>query len=96
MCHFRRSALVAVVSASLLVVSSASGDDGLVAHWKLAGDCKDHSGGNHHAINHGVRFGTSEGAIFNGTDAWLEVPASAWWRKRYKPGLPNASRPGPT
>jgi len=76
MCHFRRSALVAVVSASLLVVSPASGDDGLVAHWKLASDCKDHSGGNHHAINHGVRFGTSEGAIFNGTDAWLEVPAS--------------------
>ncbi|HIK92812.1 MAG TPA: LamG domain-containing protein [Planctomycetes bacterium] len=76
MCHFRCSALVAVVSASLLVVSPASGDDGLVAHWKLAGDCKDHSGGNHHAINHGVRFGTSEGAIFNGTDAWLEVPAS--------------------
>ena len=27
---------------------------GLVAHWKLAGDCRDDSGHGNHGVNHGV------------------------------------------
>ena len=50
--------------------------DGPVAHWTLSGDCEDHSGGDHHAINHGVNFDGPDGAVFNGVDAWIEVPSS--------------------
>ena len=48
--------------------------DGLVAHWTLASDARDRVG-KHHAMNHGVRF-TGEHAVFDGIDAWLEVPLS--------------------
>ncbi|MBM3993494.1 MAG: hypothetical protein FJ303_04995, partial [Planctomycetes bacterium] len=27
---------------------------GLIGYWKLAGDCRDHSGHGHHGTNHGV------------------------------------------
>ena len=68
--------VTAVVAVHLLFLHPARAQDGLIAHWKLRGDCKDHAGGDHHAVNHGVKFDETEGAIFNGIDAWLEVPAS--------------------
>lgn len=46
---------------------------GLVGYWKVKGDCLDHSGNNHHAINHGVDLNNS---LFNGRDAFLAVPAA--------------------
>ena len=49
--------------------------DGLIGHWKLADNARDKSGAGRHAVNHGVRF-TKDGAVFNGRDAWLEVPVS--------------------
>lgn len=56
---------------------------GLVGHWRLAGDCRDHSGRGNHAVNRGVDLGAvgpggarATAAGFNGRDAWLEVPAN--------------------
>jgi hypothetical protein len=46
---------------------------GLVGHWKLRGDARDHSGNGNHAANHGVRL---EDGTFDGIAAHLEVPAS--------------------
>ena len=48
----------------------------LVAHWKLSQDARDSSGNGHHAANHGVRFNDDGVAVFDGIDAWLEVPVS--------------------
>jgi cyclophilin family peptidyl-prolyl cis-trans isomerase len=57
---------------------------GLVGHWKLAGDTKDHSGNGNHAKNHGVDLKASDpdggpggAGLFNGRDRFLEVPASS-------------------
>jgi hypothetical protein len=69
----------AVVRAAVLVVwlgAAAHGDEGLVAHWKLRTDARDSSDGDHHAVNHGVRFSADGSAVFNGKDAWLEVPVA--------------------
>ncbi len=66
--------LAAVVATLIVPLAVAQADEDLVAHWKLISDAKD-SSGNHHAINHGVEF-KDNAAVFNGTDAWLEVPLS--------------------
>ncbi len=57
---------------------------GLVGHWKLAGDCNDHSGNANHGINHGVgleatgRDGAARGAaLFGGRGGYIEVPHTA-------------------
>ncbi len=70
--------ILAVVGIALLFsfVTSTHAEEGLIAHWELTKDGRDRSGNGHHAINHGVRFDSSGGAIFNGVDAWLEVPVS--------------------
>lgn len=57
------------------VSHTTNAEDGLVAHWKLATDANDSADGEHHAVNHGVRF-TDDGAVFDGARAWLEVPQS--------------------
>lgn len=44
---------------------------GLVGHWKLQGDCRDHSGHDHHGISHGVDLKTGS---FDGRGAHVEVP----------------------
>jgi len=61
-----------------------AGEDGLVGHWTLAGDCNDYSGNGNHGINHGVgldatgRDGTGAcAALFGGRDGYIEVPHSA-------------------
>lgn len=48
-------------------------DSSLVGHWKLQGDCQDHSGHENHGINHGVNL---DGGVFNGMSAYIEVPNS--------------------
>jgi Concanavalin A-like lectin/glucanases superfamily len=52
---------------------SRAADDGLIAHWKLEGDCQDLSGKQHHGQNHNVDLATSS---FNGRDAYIEVTNS--------------------
>jgi hypothetical protein len=72
------------LAVAILVASSAAStpaDEGLIAHWKLTTDSKDGSAGGHDAVNHGVKFENGS-AVFNGVDAWLEVPES----KSLKPG----------
>src|SRR6266542_189942 len=56
-------------------------DEGLTAHWPLAGDVRDVSGNGHHATNHGADLkapgpdGKRGGAAgFDGRGAYLEVP----------------------
>jgi Concanavalin A-like lectin/glucanases superfamily len=66
-----RSAILVVWLTAL-----AHGDEGLIAQWKLQTDARDSSGKNHHAVNHGVQFDSEGNAVFNGRDAWLEVPAA--------------------
>ncbi len=63
--------------------SFLSDDKGLVAHWKLAGDCQDYSTNRNHARNHGADLaatgldGKPNGAArFDGRSSWLEVPGS--------------------
>lgn len=68
--YFSFASLLAIVFS----VSQASAEDGLVAHWKLTSDAKDSSGNGRHAVNHGVGFGGSDCAVFDGRQAWLEVP----------------------
>jgi len=60
---------------------SAQSREGLLAHWPLAGDLRDHSGNNRHGENHGAdlraagpdgRPGTA--AAFNGRDSWIAIP----------------------
>lgn len=57
--------------------------DGLLAHWEFAGNARDHSGANRHAIIHGnINFnakgptGQNATAVeFSGKSAWLEIPS---------------------
>ncbi len=49
-------------------------EPGLVGYWKLQGDCRDHSGHGRDGINHGVDLNTG---VFNGRDAFIEVPDAA-------------------
>ncbi|WP_428305681.1 LamG-like jellyroll fold domain-containing protein [Lacipirellula sp.] len=54
-------------------IASAYGVDdvGLVGYWKIAGDCRDYSGGEHHGTNHGVHLSES---LFDGNEAYIEIP----------------------
>jgi hypothetical protein len=71
----------------LLLVPSFRGftanDDGLVAHWRLAGDTQDSSKHGNHAKNHGADLTVAgpngrpnTAAQFDGRTSWIEVPAS--------------------
>ncbi len=46
---------------------------GLVGFWRLQGDCRDHSGHEHHGINHEVDL---QSGSFNGRGAHVEIPAT--------------------
>ena len=59
----------------LAAVCAAAPDDGLVGHWPLAQDCQDRSENGNHGTNHGVEL-EPDGARFNGTGAYVDVPAS--------------------
>jgi Concanavalin A-like lectin/glucanases superfamily len=64
-----------LVVAALTTGWSCAGaaEPGLIGHWKLRGDCRDYSGHDNHGINHGVDL---EHGAFDGTKAYIEVPAS--------------------
>ncbi len=51
-------------------------DTGLLAHWPLAGDCRDRSGNGHHGRNQGADLAAG-GAVFDGRGAHVLVPPSA-------------------
>ena len=48
-------------------------EQGLIGHWKLRGDCRDHSGQNNHGTNHGVDLVSGK---FDGIGGYIEVPHS--------------------
>lgn len=54
--------------------SAADRADGLIGHWKLAGDSRDHAGGKHDAKNQGVDLKQSDSGRFDGRGAHLVVP----------------------
>jgi hypothetical protein len=65
---------VVVATATWIPLASAqSADRSLVGHWKLRGDCRDHSGSGNHGVNHGVELETG---VFDGMGAYIEVPSS--------------------
>lgn len=68
--------LVATAITISFISGTSDGADGLIGHWKLTADARDSSGTARHAVNHRVRFDGDGGAVFNGVDAWLEVPQS--------------------
>ncbi|MSS70227.1 MAG: LamG domain-containing protein [Candidatus Latescibacteria bacterium] len=49
---------------------------GLIGHWKLSGDCRDHSGNGNHGVNHGADLTAKDGATFDGQASCIEVPSS--------------------
>ena len=63
------------LAALVLFAGDVGAADGLIGHLRLAGDARDNSGAGRHAVNHGVQF-TKNGAVFNGRNAWLEVPSA--------------------
>lgn len=71
-----RSCVIVAAITSISVGTWARAEDGLIGHWKLANDARDSSGNGHHAVVHGVKFGTDRNAVFDGIDNWLEVPVS--------------------
>jgi len=73
----------AIIVGVLLLEGSAmaSIDDGLLGHWPLAGDCRDHSGNGHDGVNRGVDLDAAGpggelagGAAFDGRGSFIEVP----------------------
>src|SRR5262245_38210279 len=64
----------AILLIGLLPLSDIhAADNGLLAHWKLQGDCQDYSGKQNHGQNHNVDLATGG---FNGRDAYIEVPST--------------------
>lgn len=64
---------------ALLAQPSTPLNGKLLAHWKLAEDCRDNSGNGHHGRNLGVNFVKVAGkkaAQFDGRTSWIEVPPS--------------------
>jgi hypothetical protein len=49
---------------------------GLVGYWPLSGDIKDSSGNDLNTVMHGTVNLNGESAGFDGSSAWLEVPAN--------------------
>lgn len=67
--------LLALFGVCGLCTTNANGAEqtpaGLIAWWKLNGDCRDYSGNGIHGVNHGVKLKT---ASFDGRGAYIEVP----------------------
>ena len=47
----------------------------LLGRWQLTHDARDSSGHGRDAVNHGVSFDRQDGALFDGRQGWLEIPA---------------------
>ncbi len=83
--HANRTTLAWAAALVIGLTTAAHGEEGLIGHWRLQSDAQDISGGAHHAVNHGVRFDAEGSAVFNGKDAWLEVPVSGALKLAKKP-----------
>jgi hypothetical protein len=59
-----------------ILLACAVADDGLVAHWPLNGDLKDHGPRSLPTKSHGAAVTSSDSTKFDGQDDWLEVPAA--------------------
>lgn len=53
--------------------AASTSEEGLVGHWTLRGDCRDHSGNGNHGTNHGVQL---ESGSFDGIHSYIEVAPS--------------------
>lgn len=51
-------------------------DPSLIGFWRLLGGTQDESGKKNHGTNHGVVLTSGKPALFNGTNAYIEVPHS--------------------
>src|SRR5262249_45917225 len=87
-------------SVLLLVTPVYAGAADLIAHWPLAEDARDRSGGMHGKVHGGVAFARVAGrpaAEFNGRDGYVEVsdgPALALGRADFSMALwVNPRRP---
>jgi hypothetical protein len=58
---------------SLIAATVIAAEPGLVGHWPLQGDCRDHSGRGNHGVNHGVDLASG---AFDGVKTYVEVPSS--------------------
>jgi hypothetical protein len=72
---FRRGCFAAVFICAVIWTNGGLAADGLIGYWKLTADARDSSGEGRHAVNHGVSFLGTEGAVFDGRDDRLELPA---------------------
>jgi len=70
------SLLILMIAFLLPGVCLAGPADGLLGHWKLAGDCPDYSSRRNHGINHGADLTDPHAATFDGVDDYIEVPAA--------------------
>ncbi|MBD3292802.1 MAG: hypothetical protein GF393_07735, partial [Armatimonadia bacterium] len=65
--------LTPLIIATLLAGGATmAAENGLLAHWPLQTDCRDHSGNANHGTNHGVTFARGA-AHFDGREASIEV-----------------------
>ena len=78
---FLRPILMIALTLLLLAPVVSADDSGPIGYWKLAGDCRDYSGGGNDATNHGVDLtapgpaGQPGGAArFDGMNHYIEVP----------------------
>ncbi|MCY2965927.1 MAG: hypothetical protein NT069_20240, partial [Planctomycetota bacterium] len=82
--------LILSASASLLLLffnclsATAAEPARMIGHWPLAGDVRDHSGHNHHGVNHGADLNATNrqgvvksAARFDGKGAYIEIPSAA-------------------
>ena len=67
-----RIALVALVSLN----TGHADESQLVGHWKLQGDCRDHSAHGNHGVNHGVDWSGGAAGAFDGVGDYIEAPMS--------------------
>src|SRR5262245_17577636 len=58
---------------ALCCVAANAAEPGLIGHWTLQGDCRDHSGNGNDGINHGVDLNSGS---FDGVHSYIEVLAS--------------------
>ncbi len=79
----RQCRLMVLFPSVFLLANVAHAQDGLIAHWKLAGDVQDSSENKQHAVNRGADLevtgpnGVSrKAAAFDGRRSFLEVPNS--------------------
>ena len=68
-----RCAIILAALGLICQPGASAAETGLIGHWKLQGDCRDHSDHGNHGVNHGVELETGD---FDGRSAYIEVPNS--------------------